>query len=258
MNKIHSRTMLLGSGFLILCLLAFSGDASAGTSSAKLGVKNNLPTTIHTPGGDKKPAVLVLHTSAGLKKTVTRYGKALSKKGFVVYVPNFFKPYGLNHANRVKTWTTHHEILRQDFLAIIETMKKNKAVDPNRIFVLGFSNGGYWATLFAAEGAITGGVSYYGAFSGGGADTDLSQLRARFNKDSSPVLILHGENDNVVDVRHAETADGLAKSAGSKSSLHIFEGADHSYNTPKKKKKKSNAKATDKSWDLTLEFLRSF
>lgn len=251
--RTYSRTVIT----LLLGLVALQGINVALAEERDIGSHKQLPTIIYYPdSGDKSPAVLVLHTSVGLKKTVRQYGESLSDEGYVTYVPDFFSPYGMKSKTRRKTWTDYHDNLHDDFIAIIEAMKADSAVDTEKIFVVGFSNGGYWAALLAAEGEIAGGVSYYGALSSGGTHKNQDRLRKAFNKDSKPLLLLHGTDDEVVKVSHANLTEQIAKDAGVSVSVHIFDGAEHSYNVRKKLNSSSaNRYATEESWKLTLEFL---
>ncbi len=79
----------------------------------------------------------------------------------------------------------------------IETLGKNPAVDPNRIAVMGFSQGAYLAAgcgaLFPQKVAAV--VEYYGGL--------LPQLHDKA-KTMPPTLIIHGNGDSIVPVSEAK------------------------------------------------------
>lgn len=182
-----------------------AGAIAADTVQLKTGANQAMEATLYRPtGAGPFPAVLVLHTSSGLRPPDHAYANRLADEGFVCLVPDFFTPYGLNQANRRLTFTTHAQAIYADFVAAINMLKGMKEVQADRIGAVGFSNGGYWALLLAANGHVQAGVSYYGALTGAATDKPLHAFQAAFTSKSSPVLVLHGARDSTVSVQFAE------------------------------------------------------
>jgi carboxymethylenebutenolidase len=242
--------------FLVnLCLIVAAGDWLAPFAEAaevvqlKVGANAAMEATLYKPAGAGPfPAVLVLHTSSGLRPPDHAYARRLADEGYVCLVPDFFTPYGLSQATRQQTFTTHAQAIYSDFAAAIDTLKKMQDVRADRIGAVGFSNGGYWALLLAAKGAVQVGVSYYGAVNGAGTDNSLTVFRNALTPNSAPVLVLHGALDDTVLPRHAEHLKSLLVEAKATHEFQMYGSAGHSYD----RGKQPDAGATNDSWRRTL------
>ena len=211
-----------------------------------------METTLYKPAGAGPfPGVLILHTSGGLRPPDHAFAKRLADEGYVCLVPDFFTPYGLSQGNRRDTFTTHARSIYGDFERAIETLKKTEGVRVDRIGAIGFSNGGYWALLLAARGAVQAGVSYYGAVNGAGTDNSLTALRNAFTAGSAPVLVLHGARDDTVLPRHAENLKAILTEANAPFEYQMYESAGHSFD----RGREPDAAATSDGWQRTLRFL---
>ena len=232
----------------------------SGTLDVKLGKSYQMPVTIYIPErSGPKPLILVIHTSGGLNKSEHDYAVALQKEGFVSVVPDFYTPYGLNPPQKKLTWTKYREDIHNDFTAIISQVKSMSKDSINRVFAVGFSNGGYWAAALAARGNIDAGVSYYGAYSEGGTLRGRGALEGgsiltNTSSKSAPVLMFHGTADSFVPLKWvAKKFERLYPNI----EAHYYDGVDHAYD------KKTNfggryynEEATKDSWIKTLSFLR--
>jgi carboxymethylenebutenolidase len=208
--------------------------------------------TLYKPSGAGPfPAILVLHTSSGLRPPDHAYASQLADQGYVCLVPDFFTAYGLSQNNRRDTFTIHAQAIYADFASAIDTLKKTEGVRADRIGAVGFSNGGYWALLLASKGAVQAGVSYYGAVNGAGTDNSLYAFRNAFGSNSAPVLVLHGARDDTVSSRHAENLKSLMAEAKAPHEFHMYDSAGHSYD----RGKQLDRAAADDSWQRTLRFL---
>jgi len=220
-----------------------------------MGVAGNVETTIYMPAASNPTrAALVLHTSSGLREADHRYAKKLASEGFVVAVPAFMKAYDISEATRRQTWTHYGEKIYADFLAIIGVLGGEIKITKNQFYAVGFSNGGHWSALLAARGEVKAGVSYYGAFTEGGADRALSTFREAVNVKSHPVLILHGTNDSVVSSQFAVTLEDIYRKEGAPVAAHYFDGAGHSFE--RQLGISANQVAATESWKLTLKFIQ--
>lgn len=244
----------LAIGMLVFTTALFAQSVEP-LSMRMMGVSGNVETTIYvTATASPTKAALVLHTSSGLREADHRYAKTLASEGYVVAVPAFMKAYDISVASRRQTWTTYGKIIYADFLSIIGVLGQEFKITKDGFYALGFSNGGHWAALLAARGDVKAGVSYYGAFSEAGVDTNLNTFREAVNIKSHPVLILHGSNDSVVSSQYAVALEGLYRKEGAPVVAHYFDGAGHSFE--RQLGISANQVAANESWKLALKFLQ--
>ena len=230
---------------------ASAGAIAADTVQLKTGAKQTMEATLYKPAGAGPfPAVLILHSSSGLRPPDHAYASKLADEGYVCLVPDFFSAYGLQQGNRQQTFTTHAQAIYADFVTAIDMLKKMKEVQADRIGAVGFSNGGYWALLLAARGTVQAGVSYYGAVTGAGTDNSLHAFRTAFTSNSSPVLVLHGAMDDTVLPRYAEYLKSVLVDAKAPHEFQMYGSAGHSY----ERGKQPDNNARDDSWQRTLRF----
>lgn len=242
------RVLLTGVALWITPGLAMAAESV----QLKVGVGEKMDATLYKPAGAGPfPAVLVLHTSGGLRPADHAYAGKLADEGYVTLVPDFFTPYGLRQGNRQLTFTTHAKAIYADFVAAVEALKKMKEVRAERIGAVGFSNGGYWALLLAANGQIQAGVSYYSAVTGAATDKSLQAFQAAFTAKSSPVLVLHGGRDSTVAVQYAESLVAILKKADVRHDFHLYSSAEHSF---ERGRNADPAVAAD-AWARTIRFL---
>ena len=249
-------------GLLALFLAGHSGMAvwftsavaiAADTVQLKTGAKQAMEATLYKPAGAGPfPAVLILHTSSGLRPPDHAYASKLADEGYVCLVPDFFKAYGLSQGNRQQTFTTHAQSIHADFVAAIDMLKKTQGVQADRIGAVGFSNGGYWALLLAANGQIQAGVSYYGAVTGAGTDKSLQAFQTAFTEKSSPVLVLHGARDTTVAAQNAEYLVSILKKANVPHEFRLYPSAEHSF-----ERGNMDSEAAADGWERTLRFLNA-
>lgn len=230
--------------------LSSSLAVAADPVGVKVGVGQKMEATLYRPAkAGPAPAVLVLHTSGGLRPSDHAYAERLAAEGYICLVPDFFRAYGLSENNRQQTFTTYAQSIYADFVSAIGTLRKTEGVQADRIGAVGFSNGGYWALLLAARGDVRAGVSYYGAVTGAGTDRTLSALRHAFTSKSSPVLVLHGARDATVLPRYAEDLKSILTDARSPYEFQMYESAGHSY-----ERGNFDAQAAEDSWKRALRF----
>ena len=238
---------------------------ASGKVEMMLGASGKMPTTIYVPEGTgAKPLILVVHTSGGLRQSQHDYAMNLQKKGFIAVVPDFYTPYNITPQTKRLTWSKYQKNIHKDFVKIISQVKKMSKVPPEKSFLVGFSNGGYWAAMLAANGDIDAGVSYYGAYSEGGlvkgrAALEGGSIGSVISEDSSPLLMFHGNQDHVVPPRVARGFERLYNRGGKydRAEAHWFEDADHAFDNKKAYGGMYyNEKAAKEAWKITLEFLK--
>jgi len=142
----------------------------------------------------RKPAPLVfafhgmLIDSKDFMPRYTQLSAAAEKHGFLLVYPNAID----------RSWGLLPEKVERDlkfFDALLAKMSQDYRVDPNRVYVTGMSNGGYFAHLIGKERSQT--VAAVASHSGPlGLQTLLGVNAAR----KFPVMIVHGDADRLLPV----------------------------------------------------------
>lgn len=106
------------------------------------------PALFYAPTTTKKaaPLLVALHTWSGnyMQKMSVPYAKWCIEKGWVFIHPNFRGP----------NWTrqaTGSELVVADIISAVDYAKDNANVNPNRIYLVGGSGGGYTSLLMAGR-----------------------------------------------------------------------------------------------------------
>jgi carboxymethylenebutenolidase len=237
----------------LLGVLIVMAHPSPGSGATAVGVKNNISAIFFAPDGPGPfPGVLVLATSAGVKQADRTFAGRLAGEGYVCLVPSYLEAYGAIGDERSLGFTTYASQIYADFVQAADVLKHHDKVGGGKVGVVGFSNGGYFAMWLAATGKIQAGVSYYGALSGNYTDNAQTRFRGVFTAHSSPVLILHGEQDRTVPVRAARRLVGILQAAGAPYEAYFYPGADHRF------ERGGDAAATADAWQRTLAFLGKY
>ena len=224
----------------------------ADTMSVTVGVKQTMRASLITPAGSgSAPAMLLLHTIRGLTDDDIDFGQRLAREGYVVLVPAFLEAYGISPRQRQTTFTTDAEPLYADFVAALDMLARHPRVAGGKVGAIGFSAGAYFAMWLAATGKVQAGISYYGALGGAGTDRELNRFKGTFNRNSSPVLLLHGTADDTAPSGAAEHLSKLVAAAGGPCELHLYQGAGHRFD--RSRQTQDQAAAAD-AWQRTLAF----
>lgn len=250
----------LSFGAIALAMSALFGvqvrPTMAETAQLMVGASGKMQATMLAPdGAGPYPGILLLHTSGGLEQADLAYAQRLVGENYVVLVPAFMMAYGLNARSRQETFTSDANPIFADFLAALDTLRRNPKVAGSKLGAIGFSNGGYFAAWLAGAGKVDAAVGYYGAYSGAGSDKSLNRFRSTFTKGSAPLLILHGSEDETVPVGAAKHLASIVVAAGSPSELHIYDGAGHQFE--RDSSPPNNAAAAD-AWTRTLAFFAKY
>jgi polyhydroxybutyrate depolymerase len=141
------------------------------------------------------PLVIAFHgmliDTKDLMPHYTKLNETADKHGFIIAYPNALD----------KAWGLKPEKVKADlafFDALVAKISSDYKIDADRIYVLGMSNGAYFAHLVGKERSKT--VAAVAAHSGMlGLQTALG-----INADRKfPVLIIHGEQDRIFPIRIA-------------------------------------------------------
>jgi len=162
---------------------------------------------VHVPprydGKEPLPLVVVIHgafdNAAGME-TFSGFSDLADQKNFLVLYPN-----GMGLFGWLQHWNAGHccgkaaqdNIDDVGFIeAAIEDLSSRLRVNPKRVFVLGFSNGGMMAYRFAAEKTrLLAGAAFLAASIGGKPSDQAPEWRIPKPEGPLPVIIMHGMAD---------------------------------------------------------------
>jgi carboxymethylenebutenolidase len=253
---------------LALCLASFGAsfeNATAGDYTSKtitVGVRKNMEATLYTPNGSGPfPMVIVLHTSGGISSFDLSYCGALAKEGYICIAPAFLRAHAITNETRQLTFTKERAAIIEDFKEIIGELNQLPTAKKGAVGMVGFSNGGYFAALFAGSGGIKAGVSYYGTFTGAQSDPALKRMNVvfcrtaespQFQNAPSPLLILAGENDGIIGAQVPRQLESILKACGRPYEIKMYPGVGHDFD-----RLGGNPAAAADAWQRTLAFLRA-
>ncbi len=200
------------------------------------------------------PAIVALHSSGGYA-SITGRVEQFSASGYAVYTPDFFKKHGITSRNRFQTWTVYRTDIEKELTEIVQLMKQDPRIDPQNIFAVGYSNGGYWAAYLAAKGIVNAGVSHYGVWDfPGNADGHPARY---FSESSNPVLALIGTADTTQKFVRVSPQVDKTKGLSPVFQTHIYD-AGHAWDcSPCQVDYVFNAAVTSDALTRTLDFFKA-
>jgi carboxymethylenebutenolidase len=176
------------------------------------------------PGDAKRPAALLLHGAGGFDRRIAdynRYGSALANQGIDAYLVYYYSErdeLGISQTGDIFTERYAAWAKLVDDLAdhLIEQPQSN-----GKVGLVGFSNGGILATgASTLDPKINAAVIYYGT-----EPWPLKERAKRF----PPLLVLHGDADQVIPVNAGHELAALAKDVGARADLVIYPGEGHGF-----------------------------
>lgn len=201
-----------------------------------------------SPGPGKHPAVILLH-GAGYRGFLNDAFEAmctdLAHRGYYTEFIEYFDA----TENTDPTVDPMHNF--DSWMGAInrgiEALRKNPEVEPNRIALIGFSQGAYLAVGAAALNPeqVAAIVEYYGGL--------IPSLHDRVAT-MPPTLILHGDADTIIPVSEAHDLDAALTKAGRPHEMHLYPGVDHGFNFHARGVR-YDQQAADDAWNRAVEFL---
>jgi carboxymethylenebutenolidase len=233
---------IVKSTLAALAMLAFAGSSvQAADIEGKQIMLPSKERQVHVTyfrasGDAPRPAALMLHGAGGFDRRIaenSHYASLLAEAGIDAYLVYYYSDldaklmsYGVSvFDERYPHWATLVDDLA-DYLV--------KQKDSNgKVGLVGFSNGGILASgASTLDPTINAAVIYYG--------TDpwpLGQPAKRY----PPLLILHGDADQVIDVENGKQLAEEAKALGAKVDLVIYPGESHGFGADFQKKNATDA-----------------
>jgi carboxymethylenebutenolidase len=200
------------------------------------------------------PALLLLHGKSGLTDALRPRAASLAAQGYVAFAPDYFTPIGMTPEKFTASfYTTSVDPAREVLGNGLEALKALSYVDAKRLGVVGFSLGGYLALIMASRDDVKDIASYYGAY----APTllapryPLADIVAQINV---PVLMFHGDKDELVPIGQANTAQDLLTKNDKQYEYYIYPGVGHAFDI--QGGPNYNAQATADAEQKLLTFLK--
>ncbi|MDG2954813.1 alpha/beta fold hydrolase [Bisgaard Taxon 10/6] len=254
-KKLSIKSIL--TGMLLLSLSTYGLAADFKTLETKIGnADNQIYGLTYLPEKQgKMPLVIFSHELTVTHKTMQPYAEKLAKQGIASYVFDF-RGGGVESKSAGKTTDMSVMTEVRDLEEVLAAAQKWDFVDPNKIILIGGSQGGMVSALTASRNAskVAGLVLLYPAFVieddvhsffpnkqdiptefnyrgwikvGKNYFADLYDINVmnEIGKYQKPVLILHGDLDPQVPVTKSKTAQSHYPNA----ELKIIKGAEHSF-----------------------------
>ena len=152
------------------------------------------------------PLVVAIHGAFETAKAMEErsgFSDLADREGFVVVYPNGFGLFGF-----LQHWNAGHccgkaaadGIDDVGFLVeVIEDVKERLPIDPKRVYMVGFSNGGMLAHRFAAENSeILSALAVVAATIGSRSSSDAPLLQIPDPKAPLPLIAFHGIDDDAI------------------------------------------------------------
>jgi dienelactone hydrolase len=215
-----------------------------------------------TKGAGPSPAVVLLHGCHGNWARIDeRWGKRLASWGYVVLTVDSLGPRGLKNCDG-----TAPNYSSEDAYRALNFLVRDPFVDPDRVAIIGFANGGRGALMSVEHGFLE--QASPNKFRAAIAFYPSCRLKGEM---TAPALILIGERDDWASAKEcsnlAEGRDdwGISrqKDKGMPIKLMVFPGAYHAFDVPqfttpvllKGHHLEFNQAATDQSTKAVRDFL---
>lgn len=216
----RARALAFAAALVLCGSSSFGADVTETRGYYESGGKKILVEQYVGAGSGKRPAIIMLHGSAGVLfpgLDLRKRARDLAAQGYVTFVIHFFNRTGhvfvrpsQVHEN-LDTWTA---TIRDG----LDYISRQPAVDASRVATMGHSLGGYLALLIAArDPRVDAVIEASGALDASGI------------KRMPPTLILHGAMDTTVPVAKAERLEGLLKKLGTPYQKHIYPAEPHRF-----------------------------
>lgn len=205
-----------------------------------------------------RPAVLIVHQWKGLTDYEKKRAEMLAQLGYVAFCVDIYgkgvRPQTVEEASATAgKYKKDRALLRARVNAGLETLRKQKNVDPKHIAAIGYCFGGTTVIELARSGAdVAGVVSFHGALD--------SPTPADGKNIKTKVLALHGADDPFVPAADIEAFEKEMRDAKVDWRLIRYGGSVHSFTDwnadGSLKGAQYNEKADKRSWEDMKQFFK--
>ncbi|MGC1391583.1 MAG: dienelactone hydrolase family protein [Bacteroidales bacterium] len=203
----------------------------------------------HPKGGNKFPAVIIIHEIWGLNPHILNVTKRIAKEGFLAMAPDALSPLGNTPENDQEKAMSMIRGLDQgqtvkNFVAAVKFLKTNP-LSTGKVGCTGFCWGGGMTNQLAVNSPdLDAAVPYYGMQP---AADDVAKIKA-------PVMAHYGANDPRIDEGIPAFEEALKKYKKDYQ-IFIYEGAGHAFNNDSNPER-YNEKAAKLAWSRTIAFFK--
>jgi dienelactone hydrolase len=242
---------LLRGWLAILALLAAGCSSALSTVSEGKTGRLEVPSFTITPRGEEAttvsgdlsmprdvsgrvPAVIVLHSCSGMTSNLLDWAEAVNRMGFAALLLDSFTARGITEICTGRVSVSVSSRLTDAYRALA-LLSVHPRIDPRRIAVLGFSDGG-WVTLWASQAQIErrflrANVEFaaHAAFYPFACNVRLVNETAMA---PGPVRIFVGAADDWTPIGPCREWVARRQAAGRDVSLVVYERAMHAFDVP--------------------------
>ncbi len=201
-------------------------------------------------GGQKRPAVIVIHENRGLTPHIQDVARRLALDGFLAFAPDMLSPLGGTPEDATKatqmigTLNADETVAR---LAAAVPFMAHHTESTGKVGAIGFCWGGAMANRLAAAGtSLNASVPYYGR-----------QLPAAdVPKITAPLLLQYGSLDQGINAG-IPAYEAALKANNKPYELFMYEGANHAFNNDTNATR-YNKEAATMAWSRTIAFLKKY
>lgn len=199
-------------------------------------------------GAGRLPAVIVIHENRGLNPHIEDVTRRMALEGFLAVAPDSLSLHGGTPADQDLARDLFAKLDRnlttRDHVALVRLLKSSPEGN-GKVGAVGFCAGGTAVNQLAIHSPeLDAAVPYYGRVPD---SEDVPKIRA-------PILAHYGEKDPNVNAGIPGFEEALKK-ANKKYTLHIYEGAQHSFNSDVSQDR-YHKPAADLAWQRTVAFFK--
>ena len=241
--------MIAGAILALGLLPGLAGAADIEGQNILLPAKERQVTVtwFRAPGDAPRPSVLLLHGARGFDGAIAdydRYCAELANRGMDAYLVYY---YDANDRRSMSTGTDVFMDRYEAWARLVDDLAGDVLAEKQsngKVGLVGFSNGGILATgASALDPRINAAVIYYGS-----VPFPIMDRAKRF----PPLLVLHGDADDIIPVARGKELASIAKGLGGSADLVIYPGIGHGFGSRLNTKEGADALARTVSF-LTKE-----
>ena len=208
--------------------------------------QGNVSGYLAVPKSGKGPGVLVLHAWWGLNDFFKGPCDRLAAEGFVAFAPGLY--HGATASTRDQAQNLMSKLNQQaanrDLVSGLKGLRIHPAVQGDRLAVVGFSLGAFWALWLSQElpAEVSAVVLFYGT-----GDGNYSHIKAAF-------LGHFAETDEFESPASVQDLEKVLRTSGRDVTFHTYPGTTHWF-FEKDRSDAYDAQAAKVAWERTIRFL---
>jgi dienelactone hydrolase len=218
-------------------------------------------------GEDPRPGVLLFHGCGGVKPSLPRRATEIARQGYVAVIVDSFEGRNTDWRRVCDGLEMFGDQRAADVLVALEYARNHPRINPDRLFTVGYSHGG-WAVLET--------LAYNGALPRGLGDSPadpLAGLRGaitwypycgaatRFSagwESKIPVLLLLAEEDEITPYEPCVAVARRQAEADQPAEWYVFEKVSHGFDTGEEWIERYDAEAHQEALLRQLAFLSRY